>query len=94
MSIFFFIIMIVGLVTGGQVVSQYLEQSARRPEIDPASRGEIDELKERVEYLTSEVERLSEEQRFMTRLLEGSPAGSTRQRGEAAGEGGSPDPKA
>ena len=92
MSAFFLIIIVVGLVMGGQVVSQYLEQSARRPEIDPASPGEIGELRERVEYLTSEVERLSEEQRFMTRLLEGSPAGSTRRRGETAGEGGSSDP--
>jgi cell division protein FtsB len=94
MSIFFFIIIIVALVMGGQVVSQALEQSARRPEIDPAREAEIGELKERVEYLTSEIERLTEEQRFMTRLLEGSPAGSTRPSEETAGEGGSPDPKA
>ncbi|MFV1988517.1 MAG: hypothetical protein ACC682_14645 [Gemmatimonadota bacterium] len=80
MGVFFFIIIIVGLVTGGEIVSKYLDRRAAPPVIGPAGDGEVTQLREQVEYLTSQVERLSEEQRFMTKLLEGSPGGSVGRR--------------
>ena len=76
MSVFFFIIVIVGLVTGGEIVSKYLDQRAQQPVVPPGEDAEVARLREQVDYLAGEVERLSEEQRFMTRLLEGS-GGST-----------------
>jgi len=82
MSVFFFIIVIVGLVTCGEVVTKFLERGSARPVIDPARETEVGQLREQVEDLTSQVERLSEEQRFMTRLLEGSR--------EATSEGSEP----
>lgn len=85
MSVFFFVIIIVGLVTCGRVVQTYLDQSAQRPVIDPAREEDLGRLREQVEYLASEVDRLSEEQRFMTRLLEGTPAGSARGQTEPGG---------
>jgi len=94
MSVFFFVIIIVGLVTCGRVVQTYLDQSAQRPLIDPARDEEVGRLREQVEYLASEVDRLSEEQRFMTRLLEGTPAGSARHGQTEPGGGDGPDPNA
>lgn len=94
MSVFFFIIVIVGLVTCGQVVQSFLDQTAKRPVIDPAREEEIGRLREQVEHLASEVDRLSEEQRFMTRLLEGTPAGTIRPAQTEAGEATASDPSA
>ena len=84
MSIFFFIIVIVGLVTGGEIVSKYLDQRTQPPMVPPGADPEVAQLREQVDYLASEVERLSEEQRFMTRLLEGSgrSAGGARESAE------------
>lgn len=76
MSVFFFIIVIVGLVTCGEVVSKALDQRSVRPAVDPARDAEVSQLREQVESLATEVARLTEEQRFMTRLLEGSRSGS------------------
>lgn len=72
MGVFLFIIVIVGLVTCGEVVSKALDQRAARPAIDPGRDAEVSQLRDQVESLASEVARLTEEQRFMTRLLEGS----------------------
>jgi hypothetical protein len=77
MSVFFFIIVIVGLVTGGEIVSKYLDQRGTAPVIPPADDAEVRQLREQVEYLADQVERLSEEQRFMTKLLEGSGRAET-----------------
>lgn len=85
MSVFIFIIMIVGLVTCGQVVTKYLERGSARPAIDPARDVEVGQLREQVEYLAAQVERLSEEQRFMTRLLEDSPPGAATREHRDAG---------
>lgn len=74
MSVFVFIILIVGLVTCGEVVSKYLEtQRAGRPALDPADRAEIERLREQMDALAARVDRLTEEQRFLTRLLEQRP---------------------
>ena len=69
MSVFLFIIVIVGLVTCGEVLSKALDQRAARPAIDPGREAEVGQLREQVESLATEVARLTEEQRFMTRLL-------------------------
>ena len=86
MGVFIFIIVIVGIVTCGEVVTKLIERGMVAPAIDPARDEELRQLREQVEALASEVERLTEEQRFMTRLLEGSPvrtaAGSEPQRQE------------
>lgn len=71
MGVFAFIIMIVALVTFGEVASKWLDGSRSRPEIEPgADPDEVEQLRAQVESLTDQVERLTEEQRFMTRLLE------------------------
>ena len=75
MSVFLFIILIVGLVTAGEVVSKALDQRNVRPPIEPAGEAEVARLRDQVESLATEVQRLTEEQRFMTRLLEGSTTG-------------------
>jgi len=74
MTVFAFIIIIVGLVTCGEVMSKFFERQPERPAVDPGSEAELAELRERVEDLTDRVERLTEEQRFMTRLLESAPS--------------------
>ena len=72
MSVFVFIIIIVGLVTFGELAKTWLEGRPQRPEVEPGG-GETDEverLREHVSLLAQQVDRLTEEQRFMTRLLE------------------------
>lgn len=85
MSVFFFIIVIVGLVTGGEIVSKYLDQRAAPPVVPPSDDAEVRQLREQVDYLASQVERLTEEQRFMTKLLEGSAGSAVDERGQADG---------
>lgn len=70
MSVFAFIIIIVGLVTLGEVMSKFFERQPERPAALPRDDAEMAQLRERVDDLTDRVERLTEEQRFMTRLLE------------------------
>jgi hypothetical protein len=70
MSVFIFIIVIVGLITFGEVASKWFEARPSRPEVEPAADGEVERLREQVALLASQVDRLTEEQRFMTRLLE------------------------
>jgi len=70
MSVFAFIIIIVGLVTLGEVMSKFFERQAEHPAALPRDDEEMARLRERVDDLTDRVERLTEEQRFMTRLLE------------------------
>ena len=72
MSVFLFIIIIVGLVMFGEVAKSWLGARASRPEVEPGG-GETDEverLREHVSLLAQQVDRLTEEQRFLTRLLE------------------------
>jgi len=60
MTVFAFIIIIVGLVTCGEVMSKFFERQPERPAVDPGSEAELAELRERVEDLTDRVERLTE----------------------------------
>ena len=75
MSVFIFIIIIVGLITFGEVASKWFEARPSRLEVEPAADEEIERLREHVALLASQVERLTEEQRFMTRLLESGARG-------------------
>jgi len=77
MGVFFFIIIIVGLVTFGEVASKWIEQGSARQALDPAREDEVSRLSEQVSLLADQVDRLSEEQRFMTRLLEAGPPSRT-----------------
>lgn len=72
MSVFIFIIIIVGLVTFGEVAKSWLDGRPERPELEPEGGrdAEIERLSEHVSLLARQVDRLTEEQRFMTRLLE------------------------
>ncbi len=95
MSVFLFIIVIVGLVTCGEVVTKFLEQgrARARPAIDPGGDAALAELREQVSLLSDQVDRLTEEQRFLTRLLESAPAGIRLPPGTAGGGGGAdPEP--
>ncbi|WP_419163348.1 hypothetical protein [Candidatus Palauibacter sp.] len=91
MGVFEFIIIIVGLVTFGEVASKWFEGRRSRSEIAPGRDGPSDEeiarLREHVALLASQVDRLSEEQRFMTRLLETGARGRRASSGEPRPEG-------
>jgi len=93
MSVFAFIIIIVGVVTLGEVMSKYLERQPERPAVDPAGESGIAELRERVDELTDRVERLTEEQRFMTRLLESASSGAAIPPQRDPGRGRDPGPQ-
>lgn len=73
MSVFFFIIIIIALVTGGEVLSKWLDRPAIQPPAGSGNEPEIAHLREQVQLLSEQVDRLTEEQRFMTRLLEDRP---------------------
>lgn len=75
MSFWMFVVLIVLLVTGGDLLSRWMDR--REPRL-PAGTGEreVRELREQVEDLSRQVQRLSEEQRFLTRLLEERPGGA------------------
>jgi hypothetical protein len=60
MSVFIFIIIIVGLVTCGEVLTKWLDRGGSQPQVGPGNEAEIAHLRE-------------QEQRFMTRLLEDRP---------------------
>ncbi|WP_425154262.1 hypothetical protein [Candidatus Palauibacter sp.] len=87
MSVFVFIIIIVGLVTFGEVASKWFERRPSRPEVAPGSDEEIARLREHVALLANQVDRLSEEQLFMTRLLETSARGQETSSGEPRPKG-------
>ena len=70
MSVFIFIIIIVSLVTCGEVVSKWLDKPAIQPPTGSGNEPEVTHLREQVRLLSEQVDRLTEEQRFMTRLLE------------------------
>ncbi len=76
MGVFFFIIVIVGLVTFGEVASKWLETGASRKVLEPGRDDELTALREHVSQLADQVDRLTEEQRFMTRLLESGSSGT------------------
>lgn len=84
MSVFIFIIIIVGLVTFGEVASKYLEGGGS-PQLGSGDDEEVAALREQVALLADQVDRLTEEQRFLTRLLEAGPdqAGSPSNEGRS-----------
>jgi len=71
MSVFAFIIIIVALVTFGEVASKWFAARPQPTPVEPGRDDEIERLREHVALLANQVDQLSEEQRFMTRLLEG-----------------------
>ncbi len=75
MSLWLAIVLIVVVVTGGNMLSGWMERAERRRLPAGADASELRELRERVEELSRRVERLSEEQGFLTRLLEGRAGG-------------------
>lgn len=93
MSVFAFIIMIVGLVTLGEVMSKFFEGRSERPAALPRNGEEMERLRERVDELTDRVERLTEEQRFMTRLLESSSSAAAIPPQRDPGGGRAPGPQ-
>jgi hypothetical protein len=70
--------MIVLVITLGEVVTKGMDAFARRsqrPVAPPAADNEqIRELNDKYDLLAGQLERLAEEQRFLTRLLEERPA--------------------
>ena len=59
------------------MASKWFEARPSRPEVEPAGDDEdVERLREQVALLASQVERLTEEQRFMTRLLESGARGN------------------
>ncbi len=76
LSFFVIFAVIIGLVTLGEVATKWIEARGVAPPLDPAREREVSQLREQVEELADRVERLTEEQRFLTRLLEASPRGT------------------
>lgn len=75
MSVFVFIIIIVALVTFGEVAQKWFAARPSPTPVEPGGDDEIERLREHVALLANQVDRLTEEQRFMTRLLEGGRLG-------------------
>ncbi len=91
MSVFVFVIIIVALAMCGEVASKWLQRGAPRHELDSGGDEEVLRLRAAVEQLSDQVNRLSEEQRFITRLLEGrSPS---IQAPSESRSGSTPDPR-
>ncbi|WP_420441519.1 hypothetical protein [Candidatus Palauibacter sp.] len=86
MSVFVFIIIIVALVTFGEVASKRVAARPPTP-VEPGRDAEVERLREHVALLASQVDRLTEEQRFMTRLLEGAAPASRAPSDESRPEG-------
>lgn len=79
MDLWLVIIIIVAVTTGGKVLTTAIEAFSGRPAPlpppgDSRSGEDVRALRERVETLAEQVERLQEEQRFLTGLLEERPA--------------------
>jgi len=93
MGVFFFIIVIVGLVTFGEVASKWLESGAARKALEPGRDDQMEVLREQVSLLSDQVDRLTEEQRFMTRLLESSSSSAALPRTTESRSETKPDPR-
>ena len=80
MSFIWIILLFFVLIPIGQAVAHYITSKADEKPLPPgASPEEIRELEGQVRYLTERVEELTENQEFLTRLLESRPSS-----GEAA----------
>ena len=87
MSVFVFIIIIVALVTFGEVAQKWFAARPSPTPVEPGRDDEIERLREHVALLADQVDRLTEEQRFMTRLLEGGGHGRGAPSDESRPEG-------
>ena len=84
MDLWLMVIIVVVVITSGQVITQAIDAFSRRSLPSPGSDGprsasggsedEVSRLREQVATLSDRVERLQEEQRFLTGLLEERPA--------------------
>lgn len=84
MSLWTAVVLIVLIATLGEALARRYDAS-RRAELPPGpGERELAELRERVEVLVERVDRLSEEQRFLTRLLEERPAPPDHSKSEEA----------
>lgn len=79
MWLFLTIVAVVAMTSGGLCSRRSGDSRGgdRLPRTDP-DRESVRALRQRVEELTNQVERLEEEQRFLTRLLEERPPRRTR----------------
>ncbi|WP_420616087.1 hypothetical protein [Candidatus Palauibacter sp.] len=91
MSVFVFIIIIVALVTFGEVAQKWFAARPSPTPVEPGGDDEIERLREHVALLANQVDQLTEEQRFMTRLLEGGGLGSGGLQGGGLGSGAPSD---
>jgi len=87
MSVFVFIIIIVALVTFGEVAQKWFAARPTPTPVEPGRDDEIERLREHVSLLASQVDQLTEEQRFMTRLLEGGGLANAAPSDESRPEG-------
>ena len=87
MSVFVFIIIIVALVTFGEVAQKWFAARPSPAPVAPGRDDDIERLREHVALLANQVDRLTEEQRFMTRLLEGGGLGRGAPSDESRPEG-------
>ena len=74
MGLFEMIVLVVLISVVGDVAAKAAGRRKQRREVPPTpDRGEIAEMRQRMELLAEQVDRLTEEQRFLTRLLEERP---------------------
>lgn len=85
MEFWLFVIIVVVVMTCGKVVTAAIEAFSRQRELRPGpGTEEVRQLREELERLEGRLNRISEEQRFLTRLLEERPAPpENRKSGEA-----------
>jgi len=73
MGLFEMIVLVVLISVVGDVAAKAAGRRKRREVPPTPDRGEIAEMRQRMELLAEQVDRLTEEQRFLTRLLEERP---------------------
>ena len=73
MGLFEMIVLVVLISVVGDVASKAAGRRKRRKATPAPDSGEIAELRQQLELVAEQVDRLTEEQRFLTRLLEERP---------------------
>jgi len=87
MSVFVFIIIIVALVTVGEVAQKWFAARPTPTPVEPGRDDEIERLREHVSLLASQVDQLTEQQPSITRplavggLANAAPSDDSRQEG-------------
>ena len=67
-----FFAMVIAIVVGRPMIKSYaarLENESKRPQIPPEVMGRLERIEQAVDAIAVEVERISEGQRFTTKLL-------------------------